>query len=150
MIQRFGSIATLAFALVLGLPIPGCGRGSTSDSNLTLVSTAEAEKLLQGKRNLLGMGGERNGRWVDPRPEADYRAGHIPGAINLPYERVTLEHRKLREYDLLIVYGSDYNDTRAKAMSKRLIELGHKNVHTLLGGLRAWQADDNPIEISTP
>ena len=88
------------------------------------------------------------GAWVDARPEADYRAGHIPGAISMPYERVTLDHKLLNGYDVIVVYGNDYNDTRANGMSKRLIELGHGDVRTLTGGMRAWKAEGNSIETS--
>ena len=60
-------------------------------------------------------------------------------AINLPFGRVTEDHeRVLAGYDLLIVYGDDYNDPIAEAMSKRLLNLGYKDVRTLRGGITAW------------
>ena len=50
----------------------------------------------------------------------------------------------------MIVYGNDYNDPVADGMSKRLIELGHKDVRTLMGGLRAWKADGYAVESGDP
>lgn len=131
--------------LTLTTVLAGCSNKIT-DHVLQPVNVSEAQELVQGKRKLMGIAGTQAGVWVDSRPENDFNAGHIPGAINLPYERVTLDHKMLKDYDVVVVYGSDYGDTRADGMSKRLIELGHKDVRTLVGGLRAWKADGNPVE----
>lgn len=122
----------------------GCA-GSPSDKVLKPVSVLEAKDLVQERSRLLGLGGKSTGAWVDSRQDAEYIAGHIPGAINMPYERVTLEHKSLDQYSIIIVYGGDYNDSRANGMSKRLMELGHGDVRTLTGGLRAWKADGNEV-----
>ena len=128
-----------AAAMVLLLTIAsswgGCSQ-SVSDRNLVLVDPAEARQLMEDRRKLLG--GVARGACVDPRGEAAYLKGHIPGAIHLPFQKVSSDNKKLREYDVLIVYGDDYNDQLANGMSKRLIELGFKEVRTLRGGLRAW------------
>lgn len=138
---------TLVCAAAIFAALPGCA-ASSSDKVLSPVTAAEAQELVSGRKKLLGIAGTTTGVWVDSRPEADYRAGHIPGAISLPYERVTLDHKMLEKYDVIIVYGADYGDTRANAMSKRLKELGHDDVRTLTGGLRAWKQDGNPVETS--
>ncbi|MCA9296758.1 MAG: hypothetical protein KC983_09570, partial [Phycisphaerales bacterium] len=72
---------------------------------------------------------------------------HIPGAINLPFQNVSEDHSKLNAYANLVVYGDVYNDVKAQAMAKRLIELGHANVYTLRGGLKAWK--DAGFEVET-
>ena len=118
----------------------------TTDKNIEYVNTVEGQQLVVGEKRLLGIAGTAKGVWLDPRTPAEFRAGHIPGAINVPYEDLSEEFKSLKQYDILIVYGNDYNDTVADAYSKRLIELGHKDVRTLNGGLRAWKADGNSIE----
>lgn len=128
--------------------LSGCSSKNLTDRDLVFVNTNEAQELVQGRKRLLGLGGTVAGKWVDARSEEDFRKGHIPGAVNLPYERVTKDHKMLEEYDILIVYGSDYNDSRADGMSKRLMELGHDDVRTLVGGLRAWKSDGNPLEVA--
>jgi 3-mercaptopyruvate sulfurtransferase SseA len=135
----------LALWTVCLLFLSGCGNNRT-DKDLVFVNTTQAQELVQGKPRLLGLGGVEAGTWVDCRSEADFKAGHIPGAINLPYERVSADHESLKEHDILIIYGDDYNDNRAEGMSKRLMDLGHDDVRTLTGGLRAWKSDGNPIE----
>ena len=141
----FGMAALIATVLVAS----GCNNSRT-DKDLVFVNISEARELVQGKKKLMGLAGVTSGKWVDSRSEADYKVGHIPGAISLPYERVTDDHKMLEEYDVIIVYGSDYNDSRADGMSKRLMDLGHEDVRTLTGGLRAWKSDGNPVEGSAP
>lgn len=134
----------VAMVTAASLALTACSN-TRSDKELNPISVVDAEQLANGKKKMLGIGGTVNAAWVDSRPDGDYRAGHIPGAINVPFERVTLDHKSLQKYDALIVYGSDYGDTRANAMSKRLMELGHDNVHTLTGGLRAWKTAGNDV-----
>lgn len=123
----------------------GCNSG-VSDKSLRFVDPDQAIELAAGRDSLLGLGGKKGGAYVDPRPEAAFEAGHIPGAIHLPFDRVRLDHHELDEAGALIVYGDDYNDAVALAMSKRLMELGHEDVRTLRGGLRAWKAAGNAVE----
>ena len=48
------------------------------------------------------------------------------------------DHRQLSDYSVVVVYGDSYNDPKAEALSKRLMQLGHEDVHTLRGGFQAW------------
>ena len=87
---------------------------------------------------------------IDPRSVSDYENGHIPGAVNLPFQNVARDYKPLLEYDSIIIYGDTYNDPKAKAMSKRLIELGCDDVKTLRGGLEAWRAAGFELETGAP
>jgi 3-mercaptopyruvate sulfurtransferase SseA len=128
----------------IALTIVGCS-DKKSDADLSMLNPAEGRELVQGKSKLLGLAGKDTGIWVDARSEADYKAGHIAGALSLPYERVNADHVLLKGHDIIIVYGNDYNDPRANGMSKRLMALGYKDVRTLNGGIRAWKADGNEL-----
>jgi rhodanese-related sulfurtransferase len=144
-IRQISRIFTLALAAACLLGLPGCKSG-VSGNDLTMLSSTEAQDLIAGKRKWLGLGGPGKAVWVDPRTSVEYRAGHIPGAISLPYEYLSHDHKQLDDYDTLIVYGEDYNDAKAIGFSKRLIEFGHSDVRTLNGGLRAWKAAGNSLE----
>lgn len=135
-----------ALAIVAG--ISGCEK-KTSDRNLVLIDPTETQRLLEGHRRLLGLAGADTAVLVDPRNTSQYDEGHIPGAISIPFQRVTAEQYRLRGYDVIIVYGADYNDEKAIGMSKRLMELGFKDVRTLRGGMRAWESDGNELESAT-
>jgi 3-mercaptopyruvate sulfurtransferase SseA len=123
-----------------------CMDRKISDRNLVLIDSTEAMDVVEGRKRLLGLAGASQGTWVDPRSERAYREGHIPGAISLPFKNVTTDRRQLEGYDVLVVYGDDYKDPIAEAMSKRLMELGFKDVRTLRGGLRAWTDAGNELE----
>jgi 3-mercaptopyruvate sulfurtransferase SseA len=142
-------VGRIAFGLVLAtlliLSPAGCTK-KTSDRSLVFVGPADAEQLLRGKRGVLGLGGTARGVWLDPRARIEYLDGHIPGAMHIPFENLRSEHSGLDEYDVIIVYGKDYNSPVALGASKTLMELGFKDVRTLRGGLRAWEAAGNAIE----
>lgn len=146
--MKLGMLRAIALFIAAGAVFFAYGcQTSRSDKDLVGIHADEAMQLVQGKKSLPFMV-TRTGTWVDSRSEADFRAGHIPGAINLPYERVNDDHGLLKDYKILIVYGNDYNDNRAEGMSKRLMSLGHGDVRTLIGGLRAWKTEGNPVETS--
>lgn len=126
----------------------GC-QGTTSDKDVRFVDVAGAEKLVRGSRGVLGMG-QSNGVYVDPRGLSEFNTGHIPGAVNLPFVDVQQEHKKLNDYAVIIVYGTDYGDEIGKIMAKRLIALKHGDVLVLDGGLRAWEQAGNPVETGPP
>ena len=98
----------------------------------------------------IGLGGSAPGVFVDPRSEAEYTAGHLPGAVHLPYEKARTDAHVLDAYGVLMVYGNDYNSPLAVAMSKTLIDLGYKDVRTLRGGIRAWEDAGNLLEKGPP
>lgn len=135
----------LLLILVASSSLQGCSN-KTSDRDISLISPVDADAIVQGKSILLGLGGTTLGVWLDPRSERDFRQGHIPGAVNLPFQNVANDHHILKEYEVIVVYGSSYNDPKANAMSKRLMQLGYKDVKTLRGGLSSWKAAGYDIE----
>jgi rhodanese-related sulfurtransferase len=83
---------------------------------------------------------------VDVRDPEAYAAGHIPGAINLPYR--TIDQRStagLERHALLITYcwGPACNASTKGALA--LSALGFA-VKELLGGLSAWEAEGFAVE----
>lgn len=148
--QWTGYVRVIATVTVVGLSVvslAGCS-SSTSANDVKLINVSEGQALVQGNRQLLKLGAKSTGVWVDHRTDAEYKAGHIPGAISLPYERLSLDKKKLEDYDVIVVYGEDFNDAKAEAFSKRLIEWGMGDVRTLHGGMRAWKAAGNEVEVS--
>ncbi len=136
-------VITLVAALIL--PTAGCSR-QISDKNIELVDATDASELIEGRQRLFGLAGTASATFVDPRSARRYREGHIPGAISLPFQNLSTESARLEAYDVLIIYGNGYDDELAFGMSKRLMELGFKDVRTLHGGLQAWTAAGNDVE----
>ncbi len=144
------TVALLLILVAASLAGPaGCTK-SISDGDLNLVDPEEALVLIEDRKKLLGLAGTRTGAWVDPRGARAYRKGHISGAIHLPFQELAARQRSLRDYDVLIVYGTSVKDDLADGMSKRLMELRFKDVRTLRGGLRAWTSAGFELETGDP
>ena len=84
---------------------------------------------------------------VDARPEAAFRAGHLPNAIRMdPRDVDPLDpDPKFSRYKGVIVYGDDPAYGRANGLTKRMIEAGIK-VSMIDGGLHAWRQRGYPVE----
>src|SRR5690606_26303295 len=129
----------VAVLLLVASPLAiGCTATKTSDRSIIYVDPGEASALSKGESRLFGLGRGATVAYVDARTAEEFRTERLPGALHVPLASVREQHRILREFDVLVVYGNDYNSTRADALSKILIELG-RDVRTLRGGLRAWR-----------
>lgn len=126
--------------------LAACAGVTTSDRDIALLSPDAAEAAVAQRSGVLGIGGGSTGVFVDSRSRSAYDEQHLPGAVSLPFSEVTRDHKRLDDYHTLIVYGDDYNDAVAQAMTKRLIELGHDRVYLLRGGLRGWEAAGRTLE----
>jgi rhodanese-related sulfurtransferase len=134
----------LVAALALAAVTPACTR-KTSDRDLQFVTPFEALERTNEAPGLFEKPVET--AWVDPRPATDFAAGHLPGAISLPFPRMTAEAELvLKGYGRFVVYDTGPDDTIAKAASKRLMELGFDDVYTLEGGMDAWKRAGNDVE----
>jgi hydroxyacylglutathione hydrolase len=63
------------------------------------------------------------GHVVDVRGRSEFEAGHVPGAINIPYTRIALEHRRLPVDRPLLVHCA--TGARAAAAFSALERLGY-------------------------
>ncbi len=81
---------------------------------------------------------------IDVRTPEEYAAGHIPGAVNIPFDEVT---ERIAEIDaphgvaLYCMVGP-----RARKGESALLAAGYDKVFHLEGGLAAWQAAGFSIE----
>lgn len=72
---------------------------------------------------------------IDLRDTAEYNAGHIPTAINIPYEELEEKKAFLKRNMLLIFYCDRGNISLLAA--RDLMKDGY-NMKSLYGGLRAY------------
>lgn len=118
--------------------------GGISDKSLTYIPPIEVDQVLHPPATLFTH--PEPGVWVDPRLKAAYEAGHIPGAINIPFPEMLDTAKQLLAGDgSIIVYDTNYDDILGKAGAKRLLEMGFKNVYNLQGGLEAWKQQGHPV-----
>ena len=77
---------------------------------------------------------------LDVRTESEFRAGHIPGAVNYPNEAIgTTDIPELPDkQQLILIYCRSGN--RSKQASAKLAKLGYTNV-VEFGGISAWPGE---------
>jgi rhodanese-related sulfurtransferase len=89
--------------------------------------------------------------FVDARSPDQFAAGHISGAINVPFEEVYdyIERifKAVPGYDALVIA---YCDGEACDLSEELIfllrDLGYSNARVLINGWTLWRSHGYPIE----
>lgn len=78
--------------------------------------------------------------FLDVREADEFAAGHIKGAINIPYDQVASLADQL-PHDQPIVLYCIHSAHRAPEAAKSLEALGFDNVSVLEGGIVAWQVE---------
>ncbi|WP_254598044.1 rhodanese-like domain-containing protein [Polynucleobacter antarcticus] len=82
---------------------------------------------------------------VDLRPEAAFKAGHLPGAKHLPADQVPAGFEKLkldRKNPLILVCETGMSSRKAASKIKNM---GFAEVGVLDGGVMAWQDAALPL-----
>ncbi len=77
---------------------------------------------------------------VEVLAEEEYAGGHIPGAINLPLEKLeSLAKQKLKKTDTIVVYCASYTCQASTKAARKLLELGYDKTLDFKGGKRWWR-----------
>jgi len=80
---------------------------------------------------------------LDVRTPEEYAAGHIPGAVNVPYEQVASRAAELASPNGVAVYCM--KGPRARIGEQALLASGASGVVHLDGGFLAWQTAGLPV-----
>jgi hydroxyacylglutathione hydrolase len=81
---------------------------------------------------------------VDVREPAEYRAGHLPGALSVPQADLAVRLADVpKERDALVVCAGGVRSIEA---TKFLASVGYSRATNLLGGTQGWIAAGHPIE----
>lgn len=86
---------------------------------------------------------------VDVRIEPSFRAGHIPGALNVPVGEVEArasEILRLAAGRAIVTYCSCVHEHTSAVAAQTLAAAGAKDVSALLGGYPAWIAEGGRVE----
>lgn len=102
-------------------------------NNIRIVDRVYVEKATKNHSAIL----------IDARPRFQFRAGHISGVVNIPYNNSKLlESYKHRLKDKpLIVYCSSPECPAAEILAKKLIKIGYRNIALYAGGWKDWTRD---------
>ena len=74
---------------------------------------------------------------IDVRDRAEYKTGHVPGAINIPQKKLARQLDKLADASSVVLYC--YNGRRTRLAEQTLIENDIPNVFHLEDGLTGWR-----------
>ena len=88
--------------------------------------------------------------FVDVRPLAAWRAGHVPGAVHVPandfaaaWERAGARLADVRD---LVLYCDSAHCDLAERVRPRFLDLGIPRVRIYGGGWAAWEAAGEPVK----
>ena len=88
--------------------------------------------------------------FLDARLPADFKAGHIKGAINFPYEEFEQYSArvlpKLPANEEIITYCDGGECESSLLLSRELRDLGYRNIKVFFGGWSEWQEAGLAVE----
>ena len=120
----------LVFLLLAVMMLTACGQAKENDQGAVYVNiTAEEAKEI--------MDSQEGYRILDVREQEEYDAGHIPGAILIPYTQINEKANEMLpdKNQLILVYCR--SGRRSKIASEALVELGYTNIKEF-GGIIDW------------
>ena len=85
---------------------------------------------------------------IDVRPEAEFRAGHIAGALSVPLEQLGHRLRKIPKDRPLVAYCRGPYCVLAVEAAERLRRRGYA-VRCFADGFPGWKADGHPVRTGT-
>ena len=103
---------------------------------LSTITCEELQRKLEGSERLVV---------VDALPPMSFAHSHLPGAINMPPERV--EPKRIPDRDAeIVVYCANPECESSIDTARRLLELGFENVRHYPGGKDEWRKLGLPLE----
>ena len=120
----------LPFVLSLML-LSSCGTPGSSSSGYRQISMDEAVKMMRDEKDYI---------ILDVRRPDEFAEGHIPGAINVPNEKIgTVEIAELPDKSqLILVYCR--SGRRSKEASEKLVKLGYTHI-VEFGGIQDYEGE---------
>ena len=87
---------------------------------------------------------------IDARDAPEYAAGHIPGAINMPFDEVITDTARLESFDQqgkpILVYCGGATCELSMKLGYALVAAGKTKVLVYTGGWPEWTAMQYPVE----
>ena len=122
-----GAAAAAVAGAILLSSAHGEGTRMSQDALLAAIEKADAPHIL------------------DVRTTGEYAAGHVPGAVHIPYHQLWRRHADLAagKADPIVVYCS--HGPRAGMAKLQLWALGYENVVFLQGQMSGWKREGLPM-----
>lgn len=98
------------------------------------ISAHEVTRLLNSETGVL----------LDVRDKAEFKTGHIPGAINIPHSKISAELDQLEQYREKTLVVVDKIGQHAGSVGRILGQKGF-DVRRLSGGVAEWKSQSLPL-----
>lgn len=90
--------------------------------------------------------------FIDARPKEEYDGGHIPGAVNLPYDEAVTDPARLESFDAqgkpIIIYCGGGTCELSMNLAWAMIQSGQKKLLVFMGGIPEWEGAGYPLQRS--
>ncbi len=93
-------------------------------------STELAQRLDEDGENLI---------LSDVRDPNEFTKEHIPGAINIPLEKLGEKAKEFKKSQRIVVYGETHTDGTSNRAAEMLEQMGFRKVSDFDGGVYAWK-----------
>jgi rhodanese-related sulfurtransferase len=133
------SSTTSHFSLVLETPPAGPEEAQRHFLAKLAVETDASDVMLDLQR------GQNGFLLIDARSAQDFEECHIPGAVNLPYRKITAESTAQFSKELpMVTYCWSPGCNSATKAAARLSALGFQ-VKEMLGGIEYWRREGGKV-----
>ncbi len=88
--------------------------------------------------------GEKAPYVLDVRTAEEFVAGHVPGAVNIPYDQVASRLAEVPKDRDVVLYCR--SGRRAQLAAEVLMDKGYSRLEHLQGDMPAWAAQGRPVE----
>ncbi|NQD93037.1 rhodanese-like domain-containing protein [Pseudomonas sp. CrR25] len=95
-------------------------------------------------RELTALINSEQGLVLDVRGQKDFTAGHIVGALHIPYEKLAGRLAELEKHKAKTLVVVDAMGQHAGAASRELKKAGY-SAAKLSGGIASWRGDNLPL-----
>jgi rhodanese-related sulfurtransferase len=118
---------------------------------LALLIAGPVSQMMHGIKNLspalaIQLVNREDGVVLDVCGAEEFRAGHIPQALNVPLPDLAKQLKGLEKYKHKPVVVSCRSGNRSVRGAILLRKAGFEKVYSLAGGIIAWQRDNLPVE----
>lgn len=85
---------------------------------------------------------------IEVLPEEEFREGHLPGAVNIPGDKIreTAPERIPARNDTVVVYCASPSCTASDRAAELLTDMGYHHVFHYRGGKQHWKEGGLPLE----
>lgn len=120
-----------------------------SASFVVLLALLIATELRKGgkslsSRELTALINGEQGVVLDVRGQKDFSAGHIAGALHIPYDKLASRMAELEKHKSKTLVVVDAMGQHAGAVSRELKKAGY-DAAKLSGGIASWRGDNLPV-----